>query len=186
MIGVDAAGPRSLRYGTIGDHVERLRVVFANGEIAELGFAALARPSTTSRPTSRTWSSASSHNVHRQSRQEARPAPPGPAAQPRRAMPSPRPRDEPGIDLARLVGGSEGTLALVTEAVLRTVPIPAAQGVVVLPFGRLGDAAGGGARLPGVGLDPSACDLYDWRRSAWPATPIPGSATGSPRRPSRS
>ena len=37
MIGVDAAGPRALRYGTMVDQVERLRVVFANGETAELG-----------------------------------------------------------------------------------------------------------------------------------------------------
>src|SRR5262249_14420380 len=37
MIGVDAAGPRALRYGSTGDHVEGLRVVFAHGETAELG-----------------------------------------------------------------------------------------------------------------------------------------------------
>ncbi len=37
MIGGDAAGTRSLRYGTTADAVERLEVVFANGETAELG-----------------------------------------------------------------------------------------------------------------------------------------------------
>ena len=46
-----------------------------------------------------------------------------------------------GINLARLVSGSEGTLALVLQAVLRTVALPAAQAVVVLPFVRLADAA---------------------------------------------
>ena len=40
MIAVDAAGPRSLKYGTTGDQVDRLRVVFARGEVADLGFEA--------------------------------------------------------------------------------------------------------------------------------------------------
>lgn len=38
MIGVDAAGPRSMRHGSTGDQVERLRVVFAQGEVVDLGF----------------------------------------------------------------------------------------------------------------------------------------------------
>ena len=46
-------GPRSLRYGTTGDQVDRLRVVFAKGEIDELGFEPWPA-STTSRPISRT------------------------------------------------------------------------------------------------------------------------------------
>ena len=66
-----------------------------------------------------------------------------------------------GIDLARLLVGSEGTLALVTEATLRTIPIPAAQAVALLPFARLGDAATAVAKC--LEESPSACDLYDWR-----------------------
>ena len=43
--------------------------------------------------------------------------------------------EEPGsFNLARLVVGSEGTLAVVTAAELKLVPIPAAQGLVVLSF----------------------------------------------------
>ena len=38
MVGLDAAGIRSLRYGTTADHVRGLSVVFANGETAEVGF----------------------------------------------------------------------------------------------------------------------------------------------------
>ena len=37
MIGLDAAGPCALRYGTTGDHLDRVRVVFASGETADLG-----------------------------------------------------------------------------------------------------------------------------------------------------
>ena len=38
MIAVDAAGPRSMKYGSTGDQVDRLRVVFARGEVADVGF----------------------------------------------------------------------------------------------------------------------------------------------------
>src|SRR5262249_21896338 len=38
MIAVDAAGLRSMRHGSAGDQVDRLRVVFAQGEVADLGF----------------------------------------------------------------------------------------------------------------------------------------------------
>ena len=60
--------------------------------------------------------------------------------------------------------GSEGTLALVTQAILRTVPIaggPGGRGPAVRPARR---RRGGGAReCLAMGLDPSACDLFDWR-----------------------
>ena len=38
LIAVDAAGPRSMRHGSIGDQVDWVRVVFAAGEVEELGF----------------------------------------------------------------------------------------------------------------------------------------------------
>ncbi len=65
------------------------------------------------------------------------------------------------LDLARLIVGSEGTLALVTEATLKTVPIPPAEAVVVLPFARLADAAA--VVTDCLAFDPSACELFDWR-----------------------
>ena len=159
MVGPRRRRVRSLRYGTTGDHVERLRSSSPTARPPNSA-SSPGRRSTTSRPTSRTWSSASSAPIYRRNVDllaRHRPRSPrnragyalGDAASP------------VGIDLARLLVGSEGTLALVTEVTLRTVPIPPAQAVVLLPFGRIGDAAGGGGRLPRVG--PSACDLYDWR-----------------------
>ena len=38
MISVDAAGVRSQRFGSMGDQVEQIRVVMAQGDIADLGF----------------------------------------------------------------------------------------------------------------------------------------------------
>ena len=66
-----------------------------------------------------------------------------------------------GVDLARLLVGSEGTLALVTEITMQTVPLSRSQAVVVLPFGPIGDAASAVPEcLKG---SPSACELFDWR-----------------------
>ncbi len=80
---------------------------------------------------------------------------------------------ESGIHLGRLVAGSEGTLAIVLQAVLRTVPLPAAQGVVVLPFVGLSDAA---AFVTGI------AGPHDWGVFVRPVRP-PVDQSGSRRRP---
>jgi FAD/FMN-containing dehydrogenase/Fe-S oxidoreductase len=65
------------------------------------------------------------------------------------------------INLAQLLAGSEGTLALVTEATLATVPLPAHIGCVMFFFTSLGAAAEAAAELSTVSL--RACDLMDRR-----------------------
>jgi FAD/FMN-containing dehydrogenase/Fe-S oxidoreductase len=161
MISVDAAGARSLRFGSMGDQVEQLRVVFAQGEIADLGFTPW--PAYDEEPASFTDLIVRKlHNVYRQSQKRlAQLMPPVPRNRAGYALG--RAAGAEGIHLARLVSGSEGTLALVLQAVLRTVPLPAAQGVVVLPFARLADAAASAQQCLGSDLEPSVCDLYDWR-----------------------
>ena len=161
MIGVDAAGLRSMRFGSIGDQVEQLRVVFPQGEIADLGFRPW--PAYDEEPESFTDLIVRKlHNVHRQSLKKLAQLHPE-LRRNRAGYALSRAADETGVNLARLVSGSEGTLALVLQAVLKTVPLPVAQGVVVLPFGRLADAAGSAQDCLGSELDPSVCDLYDWR-----------------------
>ncbi|HMB04613.1 MAG TPA: FAD-linked oxidase C-terminal domain-containing protein, partial [Isosphaeraceae bacterium] len=159
MIGRDAAGPRSLRHGTTGDHVERLRVVFAHGEAAELGREPW--PGFDDEPADFKGGVVRKLGavVRRNGDLIARRAPKAPRNRAGYALG--RAADPAGIDLARLVVGSEGTLALVTEATLRTVPIPAAQGVVLFPFARIGDAAS--AVRDCLAASPSICDLFDWR-----------------------
>jgi FAD/FMN-containing dehydrogenase/Fe-S oxidoreductase len=161
MISVDAAGVRSPRFGSMGDQVEQLRVVFAQGEIADLGFVRW--PGYDHEPASFTDLIVRKlQNVHRQSQKRLVQLSPE-VRRNRAGYALARAADEAGINLARLVSGSEGTLALVLQAVLRTVPLPAAQGAVVLPFGRLADAAASACECLGSDLDPSACDLFDWR-----------------------
>lgn len=65
------------------------------------------------------------------------------------------------LDLARLTVGSEGTLALITEATVRTEPLPKCIGVVLLFFDRLESAARGALEI--AGMEASACDLMDRR-----------------------
>jgi len=65
------------------------------------------------------------------------------------------------LDLARLLAGSEGTLALVTEAVLATQPLSRYRGVALLLFDSLEKACR--AVMEVLACRPSACDLMDRR-----------------------
>ena len=101
-----------------------------------------------------------------------------------------RAASESGVQLGQ-VGGNwsgKGTLAIVLEAVLRTVPLPAAQEVVVLPFIGLSDAASFVPELLGPALGASSCDRFDRHgRSVWlEQMPTFHAAAGSMRRPRRS
>jgi FAD/FMN-containing dehydrogenase/Fe-S oxidoreductase len=65
------------------------------------------------------------------------------------------------IDLAGIVVGSEGTLALITEATLDTSLIPRHRGLTLLFFDRLELAARAALEISGSGV--STCDLMDRR-----------------------
>lgn len=64
-------------------------------------------------------------------------------------------------DLTRLICGSEGTLALIAEAELRTLPLPAAVDRSLLMFDSLDKAVRCVEAI--ARLSPSACDLMDRR-----------------------
>ncbi|MCX5646339.1 MAG: anaerobic glycerol-3-phosphate dehydrogenase subunit C [Phycisphaerae bacterium] len=63
------------------------------------------------------------------------------------------------IDLARLLAGSEGTLAIFTSLTLRTVPLPAAKGLLQLEFDSLDSMARAVPAI--VRTNPTACELMD-------------------------
>jgi FAD/FMN-containing dehydrogenase/Fe-S oxidoreductase len=170
LVAGDAAGARSLRHGTFGDHVERLGVLFAGGETGELGRVPWPRfdddPSDfLGRLAHKVGALLTRHAVLIE-----RAAPKSPRNRCGYALRGAAEAD--GIDLARLVVGSEGTLVLVTDATLKTVPIPPAQAAVFLPFGRLADAAM--AVMDCLESGPTACELLDWRSLRLVRDGVPG------------
>ena len=147
MIGNNSAGARSLRYGKTVDHVHAVDVVLADGTTATLGPV---RPEELESVCSRGDSIGAIHRVvrdtvaqHAQAIRDRFPQDPAPGErlQPRRVRTGIAGsaawalHDEPWrFNLAKLIVGSEGTLAVAAAAVLKLVPVPAAQGLVVLSF----------------------------------------------------
>ncbi len=167
MLATNASGTRAFRHGFTRDHVLRLRVVFDNGDAADVGrqsrwpIAYRRGIILPSHPSGRLDDLVSSLVTLLEQHAET--------------IKTCRPRtrfhrcgylvhdvlDAESLDLARLLVGSEGTLALFTEATLRTIPLPAGRAVVLLGFTRL-DAALRAAQLAAAS-GPAACDLIDRR-----------------------
>lgn len=66
-----------------------------------------------------------------------------------------------GYDLTQLVVGSEGTLALVTEATLRLYPRPRHQSTVLAPFTCLPDLMRAVAQVIAAGIDATTLEYID-------------------------
>jgi glycolate oxidase len=66
-----------------------------------------------------------------------------------------------GYDLTRLIVGSEGTLAIVTEAILRLIPKPQARKTLLASFGRLVDSGYAITKILSAGILPAAMELMD-------------------------
>jgi glycolate oxidase len=109
----DAAGPRSLRYGTTRQWVLGLEAVLPDGRPLRTG------------------------GRNR--------------------------KDAAGYNLTQLLVGSEGTLAVITAAVLRLLPLPGATMSLLMPFGELESAAGAVEELCRTGDSLAACELVERR-----------------------
>ncbi len=146
MVGNNSAGARSLRYGKTVDHVRALEVVLSDGTTTSLGplepaelHAICARSDrvgeihrvvrTTLAEREQAIRDHFPHILRRVSGYNLDELVPGLPVRPVGW------RDEPWkFNLAKLIVGSEGTLAVVAAADLRLVPIPKTQGLVVLSF----------------------------------------------------
>jgi glycolate oxidase len=67
-----------------------------------------------------------------------------------------------GYDLTQLIVGSEGTLALVTEAILRLYPRPAFAATVLAPFATLSDVTAAVPKIVAGGIGPLLVEYIDF------------------------
>lgn len=72
-------------------------------------------------------------------------------------------KDVAGYDLTRLLTGSEGTLAVITEVTVALLPMPATVGTGVAYFDSLADAGTAVARIIGLGVLPATLEFLDNR-----------------------
>ncbi|RMH73466.1 MAG: FAD-binding protein [Actinomyces sp.] len=66
-----------------------------------------------------------------------------------------------GYDLTQLIVGSEGTLAVVTEAILRLHPRRPHQRTLLAPFATLAEVTGAVPAVVNSGIDPYLCEYID-------------------------
>jgi FAD/FMN-containing dehydrogenase/Fe-S oxidoreductase len=130
MIGNNACGARSIVYGKTVDHVESLRCLLADGEAVDLGWTSrTALADTPGRAGEIGRSLLEMVEPHRERIRSRYPR------VPRRV--SGYNFDlllEDEINLARMIVGSEGTLATVVEAELDLTPLPQHHALVLLAF----------------------------------------------------
>ncbi len=160
VLAVDAAGSRRLKYGSARLYVDRVQVVLGDGRLVELGREPLSR-APGARPSPR------KDDLIRRLGELLTGA--------RETIERCRPKtplkhcgynvfdviEGEHLEAARLLVGSEGTLGLMTEATLATVPLPGRRGAMLLLFESLEQAVR--AALEVVGAGPTACDVVDRR-----------------------
>ncbi len=160
VVALNASGSRFLRFGAAGDYVRSLQVVLSDGEIVELGrdsLGAIGDDESSRRRSQLTADLAAVLLEHHETIVEHQPATRVPSSgyQLRGALADGR------LDFGRLLSGSEGTLAAITEVTVETAPRSQHVGVVLLLFDRLENAARTVEVVLPIGL--SACDLLDRR-----------------------
>ncbi len=163
-IGNNAAGTRSIRYGRTSENLEALSILLSTGEAATLAQGSAATDPVARRLTQGIIDICTRYEPHIRARfpttlrRNAGFALDMMLAQidgARRAGLDPLNT----LNLAPLLCGSEGALALVTRATLRLQPIPKAKGLALLAFDSLDAAID--AVLPLLQLHPSAVELLD-------------------------
>ncbi|VAX37232.1 Fe-S protein, homolog of lactate dehydrogenase SO1521 [hydrothermal vent metagenome] len=180
MLGVNAAGSHSIHIGSMRDYVESLELVLPGGEVIEAGIESLdilAAPIATSEKShplldalvgneeephpklKRTIISklAKLLRDHRELIEKYQPGGiPNSCGYFLREVLS-----DQTLNLPRLLVGSEGTLGLFSAATLRTAPLPAHRGAVLLLFGKTEGAIIAAQKISE--LQPSACDMMGRR-----------------------
>jgi FAD/FMN-containing dehydrogenase len=160
VLAVDASGTHWPQYGSARDHVVSLQVVLADGQVLEVGRHAIADDEAErSHPQRQQLVRRLAELVSREQKVIAQHQPKSLVN--RCGYQLDDILADGHLDLARLLVGSEGTLAMITEATVRTVPRPKHRGLALLFFDRLDSAARGALEITSMGV--STCDLMDRR-----------------------
>jgi len=162
----NATGAHSLQFGYMGDFVERIEAVLADGSIVELinNVGEASQNETLNRIAS---ACVTLLKDKQQIISKAIPA----TKRNRAGYNIAQIYHDGNIDLARLMAGSEGTLAIFTKITLRTVPLPNAKGLLQLEFDSLGKMAKAVPIIVSTGA--SACELMDNRLIAMAIEHLP-------------
>ncbi len=151
----NATGAHSLQYGHMDEHVESIEAVLADGTVAEFVNAVDVEKATRHRADAIARECWSLLTAGKPVIDQAIPA----TKRNRSGYNIASVCHDGRIDLAQLLAGSEGTLAIFTRITLRTVPLPRARGLLQLEF----DSLEGMARAVPVIVKtaPAACELMD-------------------------
>ncbi len=158
VIGVDSAGSHWLQYGSARRHVESLQVVLADGTRLELGNEPLERADDPF-PQRRRLVREVASLIRRSGDLLAEHSPRSPVN--RCGYQLNDVLTDTHLDLAKLLTGSAGTLALTTEATVGIEPDVRYRAVALLLFGSMENAARAVTEV--VAFSPAACDLMDRR-----------------------
>jgi len=161
MVATNASGGRALRFGYTRDHVERLRVVLDTGDVAEAArhprWPAAVPGGARDRLDDIVAALFALLDEHADAIRQHRPR----TVWNRCGYLLHDVLHRGELDLARLLVGTEGTLAVTTEATFRTVPLPGGRAVVLLGCANVETAVRAAGRATAAG--PVACDLLDRR-----------------------
>ncbi len=159
VIAIDAGGSHWLKYGSARANVLSLQIVLADGQVLEVGRESIDdnRSDPTSRRGQLVWRLVDLLTREAQTIRDHQPQ----SLVNRCGYHLADVLGDEYLDLGQLLAGSEGTLALITEATVATQPLPKHRGVALLLFDRLESAAK--AVMEILPLEPSACDLMDRR-----------------------
>jgi len=154
MVGNNSTGSHSLKYDYVDRWIEKLEVVLADGQLATLTpqpvDAHVDGPAAPLAQSVRTLVDANRHLIDTCMPQSKRN---------RSGYALDKVVSNGQLHLGRLVAGSEGTLAIVTEATLKLVPIPKVKALLGANFQTLEAMAEAVPRI--AACDPATCELMD-------------------------
>ena len=163
----NATGAHSLQFGYTGDYVEKVEAVLADGSIVELVNDYQPKAESDSRIDEIAKQCVSLLAGKKDAITNALPA----TKRNRSGYNIAGTYHDGKVNLARLMAGSEGTLAIFTKITLRTVPLPKAKGLLQLEFDTLEKMAKAVPIIVSTGA--SACELMDNRLIAMAIEHLP-------------